>query len=89
MGLGMWMTSGLEAMGWDSLWFRIKAVSWDWDLDGASWDSSLGEATPVVSAGCARAFVGSDETVSIEKFVSLSPRVEKPKLNEGNKNFVP
>ena len=33
--------------------------------------------------------VGSDGTVSIVKIVSLSPRVKKPKLKEGNKSFVP
>ena len=41
------------------------------------------------AAECARAFVGSDETVSIVKIVSLSPCVKKPKLKEGNKSFVP
>ena len=33
--------------------------------------------------------VGSDGTVSIVKIVSLSPRVEKRKSQEGNKSFVP
>ena len=37
IGLGMWMTSCPEAMSWDSYWFWIKAVSWDLDLDKASW----------------------------------------------------
>ena len=37
MWLGMWMTSCPEAMGWDSLWFWIKTVSWDSELDEASW----------------------------------------------------
>ena len=41
------------------------------------------------SRGCVRAFVGSDETVSIVKIVSLSPRVKYLKLKEGNKSFVP
>ena len=41
MGLGMWMTSCPEAMGWD---FEKKAVSWDLNWDGASWFSELGEA---------------------------------------------
>ena len=36
-----------------------------------------------------RAFVGSDGTVSIVKIVSLSPRIEKPKSQEGNKSVVP
>ena len=39
--------------------------------------------------GMRRAFVGSDRTVSIVKIVSLSPRVDKPKSQEGNKSFVP
>ena len=33
----MWMTSCPEAMGRDSYGFWIKAVSWDLDLDEASW----------------------------------------------------
>ena len=32
--------------------------------------------------------VGSDGTVSVVEIVSLSPRVEKPKSQEGNKSFV-
>ena len=35
-----------------------------------------------VAAGCARAFVGSDKTVSIVKIVSLSPRVENLNLKK-------
>ena len=33
--------------------------------------------------------VGSDGIVSIVEIVSLSPRVEKPKSQVGNKSFVP
>ena len=33
--------------------------------------------------------VGSDGIVSIVEIVSLSPRVKKPKSQEGNKSFVP
>ena len=33
---GMWMTSCLEVMGWDSWVFWKKAVSWDLDLDESS-----------------------------------------------------
>ena len=33
MGLGMWITSCPEAMGWDFCDFEKKAVSWDLDLD--------------------------------------------------------
>ena len=42
------------------------------------------------AAGCARAFVGSDETVSIVKIVCLSLSSSQiPKSQEGNKSFVP
>ena len=61
------------------------------NVDEASWyfgpgrDQSSGvyEIVPLV--------VGSDGTVSMVKIVcvSLSPRVEKPKSQEGNKSFVP
>ena len=36
-----------------------------------------------------RAFVGSDGTVSIVKIVSLFPRVEKLKVKQVNKRFIP
>ena len=36
MGQGMWMTSCPEAMGW-GFWDLKKTVSWDLDLDEASW----------------------------------------------------
>ena len=39
--------------------------------------------------GGAPRVVGSDGTVSIVKIMLLSPRVEKPKSQEGNKSFVP
>ena len=82
------MTSCPEAMGWDSQWFWIKAVSWDLDLDEASW--FLGEAGPVMDCGV-RTRVGwvselradDGRTVSIEKLcVSLSPCVEKLNLKK-------
>ena len=38
---------------------------------------------------CAPRVVASDGTVIIVEIVSLSPRVEKPKSQEGNKSFVP
>ena len=53
-----------------------KAVSWDLNFDGASWDSNLVEASPVVCCGVWARVFGSDETVSIIKIVSLSPRVK-------------
>ena len=49
--LGMWMTSSLEAMVWDSWVFLKKTVSWDLRLNEASWNSNLGEASPVVCWG--------------------------------------
>ena len=85
MGLGMWMTSCPEAMGWDS-W-----VFWK--------NSSLLRFGPrrvqLFAAGCEgvgcvselRADAG--RTVSIVKIVSLSPMCRKPKRQEGNKSFVP
>ena len=60
-------------------------MDWDSDLGEASWFSNLGEARPVGSTRV----VGSDGTVSIVESLSLSPRVEKPKSQEGNKSFVP
>ena len=39
------------------------------------------------TTGCPRV-VWSDGTVRIVEIVSLSPRVEKPKSQEGNKSFV-
>ena len=63
-----------------------KAVSWDSTLSEASWDLKLDEARPAVVYGMHRAFVGSHGTVSIVKIVSLSPYVEKLKVN---KRFVP
>ena len=46
MGLGMWITSCPEAMSW-GFWDLKKALSWDLDLDEASWFSELTEARPV------------------------------------------
>ena len=45
MGLGIWMASCPEAMGW-GFWgdFWKKALSWDLNLNEASWDSDLGES---------------------------------------------
>ena len=67
--------------------FWKKAVSWDLKLDEASWDPNLGESSWVYEMR--RAWWGSDGTVSIVKLCLFSPRVEKPKSQEGNKSFVP
>ena len=78
----MWMTSCPEAMGW-GFWviFEKKKQQlveiWSWTRR-VQW-----------GYGMRRAFVGSDGTVRIVKIVCLSPRVEKPKSQEGNKSFVP
>ena len=63
---------------WVEIWRWTKRVDlWTW-------------ARPVQwglrDAPC---IVRSDGIVSIVKIMSLSPRVEKSKLKEGNKNFVP
>ena len=55
-----------------------------------SWARQLRfEAGQGKSSWDAPCVVGSDGTVSIVKIVSLSPHVEKPKSQEGNKSFVP
>ena len=75
---------------WKKSWdLTLDEVSWDLSLGEASWFLSLGEASPVWAYGMLRGFVGSDGTVSIVKIVSLSPRVEKLKVKEVNKCFVP
>ena len=56
--------------------FWKEAVSWDLKPDEASWFLDL-------------RIVGLDGTVSIVEIVFLSPRVEKPKSQEGNKSFIP
>ena len=68
--------------------FWKKAVSWDLRLDKVSWFLDLGEASPVMDYQMSRV-VGSDGTVSIVEIVSFSPRVEKPKSQEGYISFVP
>ena len=66
-----------------------KAISWDLRLDKASWFLDLGDASPVGSTRCAaRCWVRWNSQHS-RNCVSLSPRVEKPKSQEGNKSFVP
>ena len=87
MGLGMWMTSCPEAMGW-GFWvvFEKKQLleirTWAKRVD---FESGRGQVSWVYVMH----IVGSDGTVSIVKIVSLSPRVGKPKSQEGNKSFVP
>ena len=90
------MTSCPAAMGWDSQWFWKKAVSWDLDLGEASWFFRTWQGQGSLwTVGCMRVGWVSElraddgRTVSIEKIVSLSPRVEKPKLKKGDKSFVP
>ena len=76
---GVWMTSCLEAMGWEFWWFLKKAVSWDLNLGegnpaksygmggafvgSVSWDSNLGEASPVVGYGMRVCWVSWDLTL--------------------------
>ena len=89
MRLGMWMTSCPEAMGWGFwviFWKKQWVEIWSW----MKWVDFWTWVRPVQlwTTGCPH-IVGSDGTVSIVEIVSLSPRVEKPKLKEGNKSFVP
>ena len=62
MKLGIWMTSYPEAMGW-GFWviFEKKGVSWDRNLEEASWFSNLDEASTVVCYGMRRALLGQME----------------------------
>ena len=87
--LGMWMTSCPEAMVMDSLLFWIKAVSWDLDLDEASWffgpewgQSSYGLRS--VHARWLSQWVESWRWKNSQhrKIVSLSPRVENLNLKK-------
>ena len=63
-------------------------MSWELDLDGACWDSSLSETSPVVCCGV-RAHVCWVKWNSqySKNCVSLSS-CQKSKLKEGNKSFV-
>ena len=63
---------------------RIEIRTWAKRVDFRIWvrPGQLGQRV-------APRVVGSDGTVSIVEIVSLSPRVEKPKSQEGNKSFVP
>ena len=81
MGLEMWMTSCPEAMGWGfCVIFEKKQLveirTWAKRVDFRIWTRPSH-------------LVGLDGTVTIEKIVSISPRVKKPKSQEGSKSFVP
>ena len=88
MWLGKWMTSCPEAMGWDCWVFWKKQLVEIWD-----WTKRVGIriwARPVqlFTAGCAHVcwvselWADAGRTVSIVKFVSLSPRVENLKVKK-------
>ena len=72
-------------------------MSWNLRLDEASWFFGSGRGqSSLWTTGCAREhwlgqWVESWRWTNSQhrKIVSLSPRVEKPKLKEGNKSFVP
>ena len=83
-----------EDFGW---FLKKKAVSWDLKLEEwveiRGWTKRVDFwtwARPVQlwTTGCPRV-VGSDGIVSLVEIVFLSPPVEKPKSQEGNKSFVP
>ena len=88
-------SDGLRILG--HLW--KKAVSWDLKLDEASWFLDLGEASPFGSTRCAarcRVRLNSQHnkncvclSLCLSLGLSLSPYVEIPKSQEGNKSFVP
>ena len=59
---------------------------WTWTKRVDFW--TCGRPVQLWTTGCLRV-AGSDGTVSIVEIVSLSPCVEKPKSQEGNKSFVP
>ena len=85
----MWIASCPEAMD-RGLWVifeKKKLVAiWSW----TKWVDFRASAKPgQLGLRDAPRVVGSDGTVSIVEIVSLSPRVEKPKSQEGNKSFVP
>ena len=67
-------------------WF-LKINSWDLNLDKASWFSKLGEASPVGSTRCAARGGVRWNSQHSKNCVSLSPRVENLKSQEGNKSF--
>ena len=80
IGLGMWMTSCPEAMS-RGFWviFEKKKL-----VDIWNWTSELRSEPRWVQLGLRDALrvVGSDETVSILKNVSLSPRAENLKVKK-------
>ena len=99
--LGGWMTSCLEAMGWEFWWFLRKAVSWD---------LNLGEASPVEGYGWAARLLGQWVEIGLwagqfswglteercrnsqhsKKCISLSlSSCRKTKSQKVNKRFVP
>ena len=83
----MGMTSSPEAMGRGSWVIFEKKQELRFKAGRSGLILELGESSCVLRD--ARAFVGLDGTVSIVEIVSLSPHVEKPKSQEGNKSFVP
>ena len=83
MKLVMWMTSCPEATGWDSLWFWIKAVSWDLNLDEANWFFGPGRGqSSLWTAGCAACCRVRWNSQHSKNCVSLSPRVKYLKVKK-------
>ena len=89
------MTSCPEAMGWDSwvFWKKQLVEIWDW-TKRVDFRSSARRVQLFAAGGARVGWVSefradAGRTVSIVKIVSLSPRCEKPKSQEGNKSLVP
>ena len=77
--------------GSDGMGFFVilkKAVSWDLDIDEASWFFGPGRGQSSYGLGGAPHVVGSDGTVRIAKIVCLSLLVLKTWIKKGNKSFV-
>ena len=94
IGLGMWMTSCPEAMGWG--FWDLKRNSWDLDSDEASWFLELAEARAVWVYGMPARWLSqwvkswrcTNSQHSKKLCVSLLMS-ENLKLNKVNKSFVP
>ena len=96
IGVGMWMMSCPEEMGWGFRDLKKKTVSWVLDLDGVSWFSEIAEAKPVWVYGMPARWLSqwverwqcTNSQHSKKLFFSL-PISENLKLKKVNKSFVP
>ena len=91
----MWITSCPEAMGW-GFGDLEKTVSWDLDLDEASWFSELAEARPVGAYGMPARWLSQwvqswrcTNSQRIKKLCVSLLMSENLKLKRVNQSFVP